>query len=251
MKSKVVAVAAAFVLVSGASIAFGASDAGSKLKEWYDAQFGQASANIETTTDEYFDNHKAAWDIEFNGMKEVATTKINNSRDTQTSKASTNIGKKLGEHRDAIDNKRAEIERNMNRQFSIIKDEAVEMIRITGNEMSAIAETEMYRHAGVEGGAALESVNTELTATTNQAISDLEEAIENAKATLQEQLNNNQTKSIEEINGLIDKKVDDVRIWATFMTNFAVQQQTDLIEAKAKELEEAAKKAMQDLVDGI
>jgi len=76
-------------------------------------------------------------------------------------------------------------------------------------------------------------------------------AIEDAKSDLQSQLDALESATSEDIIGLIDTRIGEVRIWVTMMTNFAVQEQEELITAKATELENAAKQAMQDLVDGI
>ena len=57
--------------------------------------------------------------------------------------------------------------------------------------------------------------------------------------------------TIAELKVDVDKAVWGTSYWINGMTNFMVQEQEELITTKAKELENAAKKAMQDLVDGI
>ena len=47
LKGKVIAGVAAVLIVAGGTAAFGASNAGAKLKAWYDGQFGIAKAAVE------------------------------------------------------------------------------------------------------------------------------------------------------------------------------------------------------------
>jgi len=251
MKSKVVAVAAAFVLVSGASVAFGASDAGAKLKEWYDAQFGQATVNMEADATAYIDGQKDGLEAEFETLKDNSAKKINDTAVMKTRVASSGIAKDLKGHLGAIGTEKDKIERLMNNQFDRFKDEAETEIFNAGTALSVKASNEMEIYTVEVGNEALESVETDIKNVTNAALDQLGQAIEDAKSDLQSQLDALESATSEDIIGLIDTRIGEVRIWVTMMTNFAVQEQEELITAKATELENAAKQAMQDLVDGI
>ena len=91
MKSKVVAVAAAFVLVSGASVAFGASNAGANLKAWFDAQLGKTVEDTETNYVGYMEGQMDGLGEELEDLKLVASNRIAAYGDSKTANAKTNI----------------------------------------------------------------------------------------------------------------------------------------------------------------
>ena len=251
MKSKVVAVAAAFVLVSGASVAFGASDAGSKLKAWFDAQLGQAVEDAETEYVGYMEGKMDDLGEELEDLKFDASNRIVAYGDSKTANAKTNIEGSAVEHVNSINGKKEELEGYINGAFDKIKNESGKVIRDRQNEFAAYADQEMGAHTNDRGIEALEFVNSELEATTNKALTDIEEAIRLAKEDLKNRMDEKADATIAELKVAVDTAVWGTSYWITGMTNYMVQEQEALIETKAQELEAAAKQAMQELVDGI
>lgn len=251
IKGKIIAGVAAVVLVSGATAAFGATDAGAKLKEWFEARFGQALANVEADSEAYLVGEMDGLRDQLEGLKPIATTKINASRDKENDKAKANIGDTAAEHIGSIDSKRKELEGYMDYEFNKLKEDAGKIILERQNNFARYADMEMGRHTGTTGVAAREFVDAELTAATTQALSDIQAAIDAAKAELQALLDEKEDATTENIKGQIDEAVFGTSYWITSMTNYMIQEQEDLIKKKALELENAAKQAMQDLVDGI
>ena len=233
VKGKVIAGTIAVTLLSGAGVAFGASGAGENLKAWFETQFGIAKNDMETEVTDYANEKKEALNAEFNELKTGATTKINTTEGTARSSANSNIEQELNEHLESIDTKKVELERYMNNQFSRILKDAEQRIFDAGTEASRKA------------------LNTELSNTTNKAVTDLRTAIENAKSGLQSKLDEKSSDTTDEIKVLIDDRVEEVSVWVTMMTNFMVQEREDLIIARALELENTAIVEMQSLVDGI
>ncbi|TQR21677.1 hypothetical protein [Psychrobacillus vulpis] len=251
VKGKIIAGTLVITLASGAGVAFGASGAGENLKAWFDTQFNGAKADMENEITEYANGKKEDLKTEFNELKVGATTKINSSEETARTTANTNIDKELSQHLQSINTKKVEIEGYMNKQFEDIIVDAEQRIFDAGTEAARKASENMASHTDEVGQAAQTKLNTELTSTTDQALSDLRTAIENAKSSLQTQLDNQASSTTDEIKKLIDTRIGEVRVWVTMMTNFMVQEQEELIADRAQELEDAAKTAMQDLVDGI
>lgn len=251
IKGKVIAGVAAVVLISGATAAFGATDSGGKLKEWFEAQFGIAKAEVEGDTDAYFSEGYDGLNDQLEGLKSDATSKINNSADKSTRDSKANIGKAANEHIGSITSKRAELEGYMDSEFAKLVEAADARILKTRNSFSRYADKEMGSHTGTAGVAARDFVDAELKTATTQALSDIQAAIDAAKADLQALLDQKATATTDEIKGLIDTSVAGTSYWITSMTNYMVQEQEELIEAAAGALEKDAKQQMQDLVDGI
>ena len=191
------------------------------------------------------------WEIELEDLKIDASNRIAAYGDSKTANAKTNIEGSAGEHVDSINGKKEELEGYINGAFDKIKNESGKVIRDRQNQFSAYADREMGAHTTAEGIEALEFVKTELDAATNKALTDIEEAIRAAKADLKKRMDEKANATIAELKVDVDKAVWGTSYWINGMTNFMVQEQEELITTKAKELENAAKKAMQDLVDGI
>ena len=157
----------------------------------------------------------------------------------------------LREHVDSINGKKEELEGYINGAFDKIKKESGKVIRDRQNQFSTYADQEMGAHTNARGVEALELVKTELDAATNKALTDIEEAIRAAKADLKKRMDEKANATIAELKVDVDKAVWGTSYFINGMTNYMVQEQEELIKAKALELENAAKQAMQDLVDGI
>ncbi|MEK3979780.1 hypothetical protein MKY37_12000 [Psychrobacillus sp. FSL K6-2836] len=251
VKGKVIAGTVAVTLFAGAGVAFGASDAGTNLQTWFKSQFTTAKADMKSDVQIYANEQKEVLKAEFNTLKQGATNDINGSKESSSLTAITNIDNELDKHIGSIDTKKVEIEGYMTSQFATILENAEDKIYDAGTEYSKKASDKMYEHTGEVGSAALETLNTELTKKKDEALEELRVAIETAKSELQTQLNDQTYDTTEEIKDLIDTRVGEVRIWVTFMTDFAIQEQEEAIDTKALELENAAKTAMQGLIDGI
>jgi len=249
VKGKVIAGTVAVTLFAGAGAAFGASDAGAKLQTWFNKQFNLATSGIESDANTYYDGLEEGLMEEYGVLKTGATTKINDKEFASRTNANTKIDSELQGHIDSIGTKKASLEGYMNVELANLLEDAEDYIFAEGTALSNRASADMEAHTDGKGSEALITLNTELTNTTNQAVSDLRQAIDNAKTDLQSQLNTKADATTDEIKGLIDTRIGEVRTWVTFMTNYAIQEQEDLINAKALELENAAKVQLKNIVD--
>ncbi|WP_342577626.1 hypothetical protein [Psychrobacillus sp. FSL K6-2843] len=251
VKGKVMVGTIAVTLFAGAGAAFGASDAGTKLGGWFTGQFNQSKADLSTNVNGYVGTKVAETLPKYNAMKAGTTTTIENERKTSTATANANIDKDLNEHKDALENKRKELVNYTNTEFNKIFEAEKKKLHDLGVQAARQAQSDMDAHTSEKGKTALATLNTELEATTERAIDDLEAAIEAAKSNLQGNLNSNVEAKTADLKKVVDQEVKDFLLWAQGMANFSAQEQTDLIEAAAKKFEQDAKADMAALVDGI
>jgi len=251
VKGKVIAGTLAFGLVAGSGVAFGATDAGSKLQTWYNTQFGATTQAGIGEVATYAGSKAVGLAIEYEGLKTAASTSINTTRETATTVGTTKINEQSAEHIAAINQQKAAIAGHMATQFEELSSYANGLISQAGIAAVDYATGDLTAHTGAKGGAALTALTTDLGNAKNTAVSQLESAIATAKSELQAQLATEKASTVAEIKALIDEKIKALRIEITQIKNNLVKAQQDLITAKAIELQTAAEKEMQDLVDGI
>lgn len=251
VKGKVIAGTLAFGLVAGGGVALGATDAGTNLKNWYDAQFGGATTDVRNEVAAHALGKVDGLTTEYNGLKTAATTSINTTGEMATAVGTSKINEQSAEHIAAINQQKAAIAGHMATQFDELSSYANGLINQAGAAGLQAATGDLAAHTGTKGTAALDAVTTDLNGVKGNAVSQLESAIATAKSDLQTQLATEKTSTVAEINGLIDAKIIELRQKITKIKNDLVKAQQDLITAKAIELENAAKAEMKSLVDGI
>lgn len=251
VKGKVIAGTVAVTLFAGAGAAFGASDAGTKLGNWFTGQLNSSKSELTTNVNSYVDGKTTDATIKYNEMKTGATTQIDNQRKTSTTTANTNINKELKEHKAALEKKKKELESYADSEFNKLFGAEKERIRLLGVEAARQADADMGAHTTTQGKAALGTLNNELQETTDQAVADLKAAIEATKSGLQGKLDSNVATKTEDLKKIVDKEVSDLLLWTQLMTNYMVQEQTDAIDTAAKGFESGAKASMKTLVEGI
>ncbi len=251
IKGKVVAGTVAVTLVAGAGVAFGASNAGGKLQDWYNAQFGQASQDIITDVARDAAGKAQGWATEYEGVKTAATNSINGTKNDEFTAKSTSIDKAAQEHIDAINNQQIAISNYMETQFNAISSTLQAEINTAGAIALIAANRDLTEHTGTKGSEARSSLETELGTVTTEAKDDIQDAIDAAKGALTTQLTSETTATTNEIIGMIDAKIAELRTKINDKKDALVAAQQALITAKALELENAAKTSLQDVVDGI
>lgn len=251
IKGKVIAGVVTIGLVSGATVAFGATDAGAKLKAWYDVQFGQAAANVESDYTDYQKDKFEGFDKKYSELKEYATANINEVADSSTLKTSKNIDAQKKEHIDAIQKEKVHIESYMDSQFKQLTEEASTKINSAADETWKYANEGMLMHTDAKGAEARVNVKKELEATTTDAVNELKKAIDDAKNELNKELDLKSTATVKVLTDLIDTKINQLSKDITNRTNKLLALQYAFITTEAANLEKAAKQQMQDLVNGI
>ncbi len=251
VKGKVLIGATAIALFTGTGVAFGASDAGTRLENWFKIQVGLSKESTITSVNGYIDGKKPELLAEYNEKKVAGGEKITNLGKTSTTDVNNKIDKSVKEHKDAIAKKKAELNTYASNEFSKLLDSEKKRLRDLSNQVAAAAQTDTDNFTGEKGRKALEDLETEIGAKAEQAAADLETAIANAKTELGNNLDAVEETTLVELKKIVDKHIADLRIWTTNMINFSVQEQTDLIKDKAKELEAAAMDDIREIVEGI
>ncbi|MGE7769319.1 hypothetical protein ACQKMK_02140 [Viridibacillus arvi] len=251
VKSKVIAGSAAVVLFSGAGVAFGASDAGTKLKTWYDTQFGQTSAKVETDYQGYQTDKFTGFNKEVDNLKADATNKITGVAASKTSDTTKNIDKQKNEHITAINKEKANIQGYIDFQFLALQTKANIKIAAAAKDTEEKAKAELLKHTDAAGLNARDKMRTDLDAATATAVNDLQTAINNAKTDLQSQLDTTSSKTIKELKDLIDKRIRELSTELTKTTNKYLALQYQFIESEARALEDIAKQQLDAVVNGI
>ncbi|PUB09841.1 hypothetical protein [Paenisporosarcina sp. OV554] len=251
IKGKVIAGTVSVVLLSSAGVAFASSNAGANLKDWYDGQFGVATSNIVGDVESNVSGRINGLATEYEGLKTAAGSSISTDGTNATNTASGNIETETQGHIDSINAKQTQIEGYMNGQFAALKFAANGLINQAGNAALGYANNDLTIFTGAKGDAARATLTSELEADTTAAVSELEQAIEEAKGELQAKLDTKEAATTAEIIAAIDAKIVELRGKITAKRDALVAAQKLLIDAKALELETAAKAELQGVVDGI
>jgi hypothetical protein len=251
VKGKIAAGTVAVALVSGMGAAFANTDAGTNLKNWYDGQFNSSVAKVNNDSLSYANGKVGALNSEYNTLKSGAVSSINSTRDTEISGTTTDINNAKQAHIDGVTAKQSEIEGYLSAQFDGVFSTANGFINIAGAQAQQYANRELTNVTGNTGGAALITVENDLTKITNDAKSELEMAIGKAKTELQTKLNSETTQTTDEVKAAIDTKIVELRELITAKKVELVEAQQKLITEKAAELEAAAKNDLDAIVSGI
>ncbi|WP_394188344.1 hypothetical protein [Paenisporosarcina quisquiliarum] len=251
IKGKVIAGTVSVTLLAGAGAAFASSNAGANLKDWYDGQFNTASGNIQSDVATNVQNRINGLASEYNGLKSAAGNSISTDGTTATATASGNIDTAAQEHIDAINAEKVHIQGYMAGQFASLETFADGLINQAGTAAVNYANNDLTNYTGAQGVAARTSLTTALEDDTEDAVAELQQAISAAQGELQGQLNSLEDSTTENIIDAIDAKIEELRLTITAKRDALVAAQKVLIDAKAVELEEAAKAALQAEVDGI
>ena len=248
VKRKVIVGTVVVGLLSTTGVAFGATDAGAGIKSWYDAQFRKASVEVAATTGKHTVEKFVEFGEETKKLKQGATSDINSTRDTATSNATDSIEKEKQGYIDSVNNKKVEIQNNIDKQFRQIEEKANSALKFTSKIAYEVAEADLTRYTGKEGQAALDYLNLEIDKTTNNALSEIEREITNTKVHLQGLLNDKSGATIDSINKTVDAEIARILGLITTKTEQLVATHQEAINQKAGELEAASKLKLEERV---
>lgn len=251
LKGKVIAGTVAVTLVAGSGVAFGASDAGVKIRAWYDGQFNTASSNVNTS----YGEQKNLGIGDFKGsvatLKSGAKESIEGNAGEQIENKSGNINDQKQTYIDAIAGEKAAIEGQIDSQFNTLFENAKKDFNKSANEEVLRAGAGVTFETTKIATDAYNNVRSELKKSSDNAVSELETAIKNAKDSLQSQLDSKQLETTEDIQAAINKKVEEITKTITKLTNSLVTLQNGIISKEAQRLENKALNEMESLVTGI
>ncbi|MER2078250.1 hypothetical protein [Psychrobacillus psychrotolerans] len=251
VKGKVIAGTVAVTLFAGVGAAFGASDAGLNLKNWYKTQFTSSSGEVNKQVADYAGSKVDGLTKEYNTIKTDAGASINEKGGFVTEVASGNIDDRSREHIDSIKEEKAHIETYLAGQFDSLSTYTQGLINEAGKEALKYANNDLAQYTDKAGKAAVEKVNTDVKAATALAVKDLKDTIYWAKSDLQTKLDKERDLTVVEIKGMIDAKIVELRGEITKKTTALVKEQEKIITMTAKGLQIAGLKELDDLVSGM
>lgn len=251
VKGKVIAGTVAVTLFAGAGAAFGASDAGLNLKNWYKAQFTTATGEVNKQVADYGATKAGEALKEYNTIKTAAGDKIEAKGEFDAGVASKNIDKRSSEHIDSIKVEKAHIETYLAGEFDTLSTFTQDLVDKAGVKALEYAESDLGQFTNAAGKVAVDKVKVDVKATTELAVKDLKETIEWAKSDLQAQLDKETDLTVKEIKAKIDAKIVELRGEVARISTNLVKEQERIITMTAKSLQIAGIDELDTLVSGM
>lgn len=250
-KKKVIAGVVTVGLLTGGGAVFGATDAGTNIKNWFEGVFLGEKAGVEAQYNKYWDGEITELDKLVATKKSEGKTKIDVKARGEITAKGKKIALQASEHVDAIKIESKKLEKYMNDEFTKLKKKADEDINNAGTVWFQGAHADLEKVTNELGDAARADVETKLDKITDQALTDIQDAIDSTKKELLELLAKKSDATAVEIKELIDKSIFGITYQINAGANYMIQEQEGLIAALAASLETDAMKKMKDLVDGI
>lgn len=251
LKGKVAAGVTAAVVVSGATVAYANTDAGDTLKQWYDGMFMTSVDNIEAEVDAYQESQMPGVIEEYENLKSEASVNIDLTRTNETGEALEEIVAEKLTHLESLDEAQQQIIAEMGLQFyNVMLDGYFEIDRLS-NEGLEYATGDLTEYTGELGQAAVDQLTTELTEAKDGAVTELEDAVRQAQEALAQELDSYEEITANNLKNHVDWAIEDLREAVTGLLDGLVEEQQTIITAKAQELEDEAKAAMDDVISNM
>ncbi|MGD6874386.1 hypothetical protein ACQCU1_19665 [Sutcliffiella horikoshii] len=251
-KKKLVAGTVAVGLVSGVGMTFASASEGSPLRQWYDGLFGSTQQSILADNEAAASEAFADWAASTEQLKVGAGMQINDKMEAELTRAGTEILSAKDEHIASLDEEKAALLANMNYEvYQNIFLEGYMAIQNQGNAAMGTVEESFRDFTSETGQAAVDEMTQELTSAKDSAVTELEDAIAQAKEELSAQLAMEEQVSRHNLERQITYKLSDLREALTTIINELVSEQQSIITAKALELEEEAKASLDEVMESI
>lgn len=247
-KGKVVAVLTAILLVTGAGVAFAGSGAGDMLKQWYDNAFDATTADVLDEAAAYEDDAAADFEEDYAERKDQKAGQIDRKRDRTTASSIENINDAKDEHMDDLDVTKEGILENMGLEFYNFYMDAWLEIQERASEAESLINDDMHQFATEEGQAAIGQLTDDLHQAQDDAVTELEGAIEAAKEDLSVELDAQGDILEDNLTGQIDHEIENLKRIVSDTLYDLTKEQEALIEEAAADLEDEAKDAMDDVI---
>lgn len=238
-------------LIFGTGFVFANTDIGQQLRAWYEALFNQKSEEVMTAIDEEINQKGSEAREQYYEFANEATDEIHSTRDDVTASALSAIETAKNSHLENLNGAKEEILEAVGVDFyQLFLDGYFEILRIAEEGLNSAREG-LTAHTGAVGEEALNQVTQDLTAAKEQAVAELEDAIEQAKAEITEQVN----RYAEGVNYSLVKelnfKYEEVINAIEEIKDNLVEEQKAILTAAAQELEAEALAAMEEVINNI
>lgn len=251
VRGKIIAASVIGVLLLGTTYAFANTNIGEQLRAWYNGLLNEKSEEIRANLEEEIDSRIPQAVADYNAIASEATAEIESSRDEVITRALSSIDQAKAIHMENLDQTKEDILGQVELDLYQVYVEGFHQIQSIADQGLAQAEAGLTAHTSVVGEDALNHVTQELTAAKVQAVQELEDAIEQAKAEIRETVdhytnivNNNLVKELnfkyEEVFAAIEEIKDNL-----------VAEQEAILAAAAAELEAEALAAMDEVIANL
>lgn len=251
LTKKIITGTLAVLLISGTGFAFANTSAGEALKNWYDRMFNEAVEGSLDDVSDYEDEQYAGLEDDVEAAKSDAEASILKTRDDETEGSLSEIDKAKQAHLEALIAEKGEIDGYIEHQFYNVYMENWLDITATAEESAKQAGQELTAHTNEKGEESLQYVTNELTTATDNAVQSLEDEIEKAKEALEEELDGQQDNLTYNLKKEIDFSIASIQDTIKDLKKELVEEQQEIIVAKAQELENAAKESLDEVVENI
>jgi hypothetical protein len=251
MKKKLVVGVAAFGLVSGAGVAFAASDAGTQLQNWYNGQFDSATQQSASDFAGYATNEGKKVIVEGNTMLNATKGDIRTAATNEVTRANGAINTALGEHKNALDTQGNSIEAGMQGQFNTFVNNSITATNATIGVAAGQARNYVEGQINSQGTASKQKVTDEVGANRTAAVAELEQKIKDTKKDLQDLLDQKETAATASLKKNLDDRIKELRVLFTQLMDGLEHVKKQAIITEGSAIETLAKSDMDTLVNGI
>lgn len=250
-KGKLVAGAIIVAMACGGGFALANTDAGQVLKEWYERAFSQSVETAEAEARAYGENIIPELEEEYDDRKAHRDGIIDRETDREIGKSQSAIEQAKQTHLDSLEEAKQDIHGEMSQRFYNVFVDGMAEIKRLGDDASIFINNDLREHFGNKQEEAFTQITDELTTAKEDAVSELEEAIEAAKGELELELDSGSENLVYNLTTQIDHKVDELRRQVSdIIENYGTDIE-EAISAKAAELEQEALEAMEDVISAI
>ncbi|WP_042146823.1 hypothetical protein [Paucisalibacillus sp. EB02] len=251
LKKKIIAGVVAVGVISGSGVAFANTDAGANLRAWYEGMFGQTVSSIEEEVTAYGESRLPALQAEYEALKGEALVDIDLSRELATGESLEEIINAKLSHLDSLDAEEQAILENIGLEFyNVFLDGYFEIQRLQ-QEGLAFATNDLATYTGEISQAAQDEMAVDINTARDEAVQELEDAIRAAQEAIGSELANQEEITTRNLKNQIEFHIRELRGQVTTLLDSLVADQEAIIVAKAQELEDGAKAALDEVVNGI
>ncbi|WP_047982743.1 hypothetical protein [Ornithinibacillus contaminans] len=251
LKKKVIVGVVAVGVFTSSTVAFANTDAGAKLREWYQGMFNQSVEDIGEEVTAYGQSKLPGLAAEYNAIKDEAQVDIDLSRELESGQSIEEIINAKLSHIESLDAEQQAILSEIGLEYYDVFLDGYFQIQNLSAQGLNYATNDLTSFTGAAGQAAVEQLTTDINTARDEAVAELEEAIQQAQEALAAEINNQEEITVRNLKNQVDWTIEDLRGQVTALLDSLVEEQQAIITAKAQELEDAAKAALDSVVEGI
>lgn len=241
IKKKMVTGGVVAALVTGVGFGLANTDAGGKLEEWYNDLFGKTGEKVISDARGYGESRIPGFIRDYETDKRQVSLTLDEKRLTEQEKAIAEIENAKKNHLNSLNDRKSQILGGMNQQLEQVFQSGVSEIEKVKNQGLSIVDNDLKAYVPQQGETALNNLKGDINASKDAAVSELEEAIKQAKQNIKIKLDEGAEKTTKRLEREVDIEIGNAKAEVTRLINKYVNEQGARITAEAKRLESSAK----------